>query len=259
GATTQGLGEVLRTIVERPAGTPPEILVGLGGSASTDGGTGLLTALGARFLDATGAPLPPGGGSLRRLARIDWSGLVRPGPITVLSDVTAPLLGAEGAAAVFGPQKGATEADIEALDAGLARLADVVGADPWQPGMGAAGGTAYALVGALQARLVPGAPYVAAATGLVTAARSADVLITGEGKVDATSDLGKTVGHALGLAGPSQRIVIGGAIDTAPAGCRAYSLTDLAGSTHAAMGDPQRWLIEAGRRAATDVADEPAS
>ncbi|WP_432557477.1 glycerate kinase [Granulicoccus sp. GXG6511] len=270
GASTRGLGEVLRAIAaddaasrqrqdRRPDAEPRlrsserrEILVGLGGSASTDGGAGLLTALGARFLDASGHSLPPGGGQLFRLARVDLSALVRPGPITVLSDVTAPLLGPTGAARVFGPQKGASAADIDILDRGLARLADLIGVDPQQPGLGAAGGTAYALVAVLGAHLVPGAPFVARTTGLVAAAARADVLITGEGRLDATSQAGKTVGHALELSGPHHRIVIAGAVETAPADCRAYSLTQLAGSADRAVAQPARWLREAGAAAAAD-------
>ena len=252
GASTHGLGEVLRAVGERPrppgaSGREPEILVGLGGSASTDGGTGLLTALGAGFLDASGRPLPPGGGALRHLARIDLSELTRPGPLVVLSDVAAPLLGPSGAAHVFGPQKGADASAISILEQGLARLADLVGVDPDQPGMGAAGGTAYALVAGRGARLEPGAPFLARATGVADSIRNADVLITGEGRFDASSGTGKAVGHLLGLPGPRHRIVIAGGIETAPEDCRAYSLCELAGSTDRAMTAPAM----AAERAAT--------
>ena len=139
GAQTTGLGELLGRALDAGVG---RILVGLGGSASTDGGTGALGALGARFLDAAGDPLPPGGGALADLARVDLSGLRAPpaGGVTCLTDVTAPLLGPGGAAAVFGPQKGADGPQIARLEAGLARLAEVLGGDPAAPGTGAAGG-----------------------------------------------------------------------------------------------------------------------
>ncbi|MDO5498714.1 MAG: glycerate kinase [Propionibacteriaceae bacterium] len=249
-AGTHGLGAVLRAIA---GARVRNTLVGLGGSASTDGGAGLLTALGARLRDASGRELPAGGAALTRLARLDLTGLVRPPGLVVLSDVTAPLLGPSGAAAVFGPQKGAGPEEIEILERGLTRWAEVVGVDPQQPGAGAAGGTAYALTAVLGARLEPGAPFIARATGLVAAARDADVLITGEGKVDATTATGKTVGHALSLTGPGVRIVIAGEIETAPAQSRAYSLSELAGGREPALADPERWLAAAGAAAARDV------
>ena len=120
GAQTTGLGELLGRALDAGVG---RILVGLGGSASTDGGTGALAALGARFLDAVGNPLPPGGGALADLARADLSGLRAPpgGGVTCLTDVSAPLLGPRGAAVVFGPQKGADGAQIARLEAGLGR------------------------------------------------------------------------------------------------------------------------------------------
>ena len=132
GAQTTGLGEVLGRALDAGA---DRILVGLGGSAATDGGTGALAALGARFLDAAGRPLPPGGGALATLARADLSRLRPPpaGGVTCLTDVTAPLLGPRGAAAVFGPQKGADGAQIARLEAGLARLAELLGGDPAAP------------------------------------------------------------------------------------------------------------------------------
>lgn len=245
-AGTHGLGAVLHSA---SAGPVDRILVGLGGSASTDGGAGLLVALGARLLDRAGRNLESGGAALRNLARLDLSGLVRPRGLLVLSDVTAPLLGDSGAAAVFGPQKGADEEAIEMLNAGLARWADVIGVDPQEPGFGAAGGTAYALVAVLGARLTPGAPHIARATGLVDALADADVLLTGEGRFDLTSVQGKTVGHLLGLPGPQRRIVIAGSIEDA-GDFEAWSLTDLAGTADAAISDPAFWLTDAASRAA---------
>src|SRR5690606_783170 len=161
GAHTFGLGEVLRAAASAP-GTR-RLVVALGGSASTDGGTGALHALGASFLDADGARLPLGGGALERLAHVDLSGLVALPPLSCLVDVDAPLLGPAGAAAVVGPQKGAAPDGVERLDAGLARLAEVLGSRQLagSPGSGAAGGTAFGLMAALGALVVPGAAHLA--------------------------------------------------------------------------------------------------
>ena len=144
GAQTIGLGEVIGCALDAGA---RQVTIALGGSASTDGGTGALAALGARFLDADGRPLPAGGGALRDLAAVDLTGLRPPPPggVSCLSDVRAPLLGPAGAAAVFGPQKGASPAQVALLDEGLARLAGLLGGDPDAPGAGAAGGTGYGL------------------------------------------------------------------------------------------------------------------
>lgn len=248
-AHTVGLGEVIRHAVDHSR----SITVGLGGSASTDGGAGLLTGLGARLLDTAGQPLPPGGAALVDLARLDLSGLVRPAEMLVLTDVNAPLLGSDGAAAVFGPQKGASEADIELLEAGLQRWAEVVGVDPDQPGFGAAGGTAYALAAVLGAGITPGAPHIARSTGLLDALRTADVLISGEGRFDATSMQGKVVGHALGLPGLHHRVVIAGEITLEPPGIATWSLSQLAGDPAYALGDPDHWLAVAGAKAAQAV------
>src|SRR6516225_10103667 len=155
-----------------------------------------LAALGARFLDAAGQPLPPGGGALAALARVDLSQLRPPpaGGVTCLTDVTAPLLGPRGAAAVFGPQKGAGRAQTARLEAGLARLAELLGGDPAAPGAGAAGGTGYGLATAWDAVLAPGAAELSRLAGLDRALARADLAITGEGRFDATSLTGKTCG-----------------------------------------------------------------
>ena len=226
GSTTRGLGEVIRAAIEAGAAS---LVVAVGGWASTDGGTGALAALGARFLDAVGRELPDGGGPLARLASIDATGLVQAPPAQVLTDVTAPLTGPAGAAAVFGPQKGASPQDVAELDAALGRLAEVVrrsgaalpeavrhpgrdSADPdagrrtaggmphvdeRTPGGGAAGGTGYGLAALLGARIEPGAAAIADLTGLTAALGDADLVITGEGRYDAQSGTGKVVGHAI--------------------------------------------------------------
>lgn len=196
-ASTFGVGQLIRSALDRGA---EEFLVGLGGSATNDGGTGMLTALGAAFLGADGNPLEPGGAALRHLDRIDLSGLdARLGDvgIRVASDVTAPLLGPTGASAVFGPQKGATPGQVELLEAGLSRLVSVTtatlgDAHPQRRGAGAAGGTGFALAEFLGAVSRPGVDEVAETVGLERALRGADWVFTGEGSVDAQTVMGKT-------------------------------------------------------------------
>jgi glycerate 2-kinase len=205
GAGTSGTGELIADAVRRGA---RDVLVCIGGSASTDGGTGLLRALGVRFLDEAGADLPPGGAPLARLAAIDDSGVadaVRAARFRVACDVTNPLVGPEGAAAVFGPQKGADPAQVRELDAALTRFADVLAGRFGVrvhdlPGAGAAGGTCGGLVGVLGAEPSGGARLVAAAVGLHDALDGADLVITGEGRVDGQSAGGKVVSAVAALA-----------------------------------------------------------
>jgi glycerate kinase len=267
GAHTVGLGQLLAAALDDP-GTR-RVIVTLGGSASTDGGTGALAALGARFLDAAGDPLPPGGGALPRLASVDLAGLRQPpgAGVLCLTDVDAPLCGERGAAAVFGPQKGADAADIRVLDEGLRRLAALLGGAPDAPGAGAAGGTGYGLAAAWGARLVPGAPTVAEHAGLPGALADADVVITGEGRFDITSLRGKVVGGVLGLAaarvgsaGPVPVLLVAGQLGAPPPpGVRAaLALADLAGGVAPAVAEPERWLTAAGAQlAAATIAAGP--
>jgi glycerate kinase len=251
GATTRGLGEVISAALDAGA---TALVVGLGGSASTDGGSGALAALGLRLLDDDGRPVGGGGGELARVASIDRSGLRVPpaGGVRLLSDVTAPLLGATGAAAVFGPQKGAGADDVRTLDAALARYAELLGDGAATPGAGAAGGAGFGFLAAWGARIEAGSQAIARLTGFAAEAVSADVVITGEGRFDDTSATGKVVGNALALAG-SRTIVVAGRLDAAPASREgpvvAFSLTELAGSESAALGDPAHWLRVAGAAA----------
>jgi glycerate kinase len=252
GATTRGLGEVIAAALDAGA---TSLVVALGGSASTDGGAGALRALGLELFDAAGAPLPDGGGALARLDRVDATGLRTPpaGGVRLLSDVTAPLLGPTGAAAVFGPQKGASVAQVAELEVALARWASLLPGIIATPGAGAAGGTGYGLLAAWGAAIEAGATAIAELTGLVAAAASADVLITGEGRFDATSLGGKVVGHALSLdAKPNaRRVIIAGSLAVPPpTGVWATSLVELAGSHGGAIDDPGRWLYAAGVAAA---------
>lgn len=255
GATTLGLGQVIRHALE--AGMT-SLVIGLGGSASTDGGAGALTALGLELLDARGEPLAAGGGALGDLATVRRDHLLAAPPrgVTLLTDVAAPLLGLNGAAAVFGPQKGAMSAEVQLLDAALARFATLLEGTRLhdtqdQPGAGAAGGAAYGFAAAWGAAMEPGARYIAALSGLTAAAETADVILTGEGRFDATSSTGKVVGEVLALArqhGTPVGIVAGQL--AADAASWAVSLTDLAGSSESAIARPIPALEEAGRRAA---------
>ncbi len=190
--------------------------LGLGGSATSDGGSGILRALGARFTDAAGAELPPGGAALARIAQVDLAGLdprLSELELRIASDVDNPLLGLRGAAAVYGPQKGFTPAQVLEVDAALAVFADALGRalGPDGParigdqrerrGAGAAGGTTFGLA-AIAGRMrgfsiVPGIDVVIEETDLASKVQAADLVITGEGRIDEQTAYGKT---ALGIA-----------------------------------------------------------
>jgi len=195
-ATSYGTGQLIRAAMDSGA---EEIVVGIGGSATVDGGAGLLQALGCRLLDAEGRELPHGGAALTRLATLDSGGSethLRALRLQVACDVTNPLTGPRGAAAVFGPQKGATPAMVAELDAALARWAAVLQAqglvkDLEQPGDGAAGGVGFALRAFAGAEMRSGARMVAELVGLPEKLRGADLLITGEGRTDQQSLDGK--------------------------------------------------------------------
>jgi glycerate kinase len=218
-ATSRGTGELLRHALEVESG---EIVLGLGGSATVDGGLGMLQALGVACLDANGNHLGPGGAELLRLRRVDRGGLTtgwRPGRVRVAIDVDSPLLGEGGAAHVFGPQKGARRADVEVLERGLANLAAVLsrnlGVDVAAlPGGGAAGGAAAALA-ALGAELVRGGELVARLAGLERALHRASLAVTAEGSVDRQTATGKApmvvLRHARAAGIPC--VVIAGATD----------------------------------------------
>lgn len=250
GATTRGLGQVMSDAV---AAGCTQILIGLGGSASTDGGAGALSALGWQLCDQTGQPVPDGGSALTSLARVIpgiWPAGVE---VVAMTDVTAGLLGAGGAAAVFGPQKGASPEQVAELDHALARWAELLGGDPDQPGAGAAGGTGYGLATALGATIEPGASWVADQTGLTALLPTADLVVSGEGRFDATSWTGKVVGSVLrAVDDPVRTAVVAGQVAESERGrgLTTVSLTDLAGSREAALADTGRWVVEAGRELA---------
>jgi glycerate kinase len=198
--STYGFGQLLAAARRDGAST---IIAGIGGSATNDGGAGMAQALGYRLLDARGNELERGGAALSRLERIELSGFDaawRSVTLRVACDVTNPLTGPRGASAVYGPQKGADAQAVRELDAALARFAAVIERDLGKkvaevPGAGAAGGTGAGLIAFLDARLVPGAPLVVEAAGLDAKLLGADLVITGEGRVDAQTAYGKAPGE----------------------------------------------------------------
>ncbi len=210
-ASTFGTGLVLAAAIGLGV---RHIVLGVGGSATTDGGSGLLLALGARFLDAGGGEVPPGGGGLADLAHVELgelSEVLGEVDLVIASDVTNPLLGDEGAAATYGPQKGASAADVAWLDANLAHYADLLEAATDtavrdRPGAGAAGGTTFGLLAiaiafrSLEVR--PGIDMVMELTGFDAALADADIVLTGEGRIDRQTAFGKT---ALGVARRAHR------------------------------------------------------
>ncbi|MEU7891511.1 glycerate kinase [Nonomuraea sp. NPDC049152] len=263
-ATSRGTGELIADAVRRGA---RRIVLGLGGSASTDGGAGMVQALGARLLDANGDELGRGGAALRELAKIDISGFVDISGVefVVASDVDNPLLGPHGAAAVYGPQKGATRDDVVLLEGALGRLAAVatqthglLGAVEHDgtprpmgvagaPGAGAAGGVGFAALAFLHAEIRPGIEYLLELLGFEDQVRGARLVVTGEGSLDEQSLRGKApvgVAQAAAKAGVPVIAVCGRRTlsDEAlrAAGIEAaYALTDI-------EPDPARCMAEAG-------------
>lgn len=233
-ADTYGVGLIARHVLAAGA---EEILLCIGGSATTDGGTGILRALGAEFLDRDDAATSPGGAGLGQIARVDLTGL-DPRAHTVrwriAVDVDNPLTGERGAAAVFGPQKGATAQDVTELDAGLDQLAAVLAEQTQVPaqqyrdaeGFGAAGGIPLALVSVLGAEVVPGSTMVSEALGLQEVLADADLILTGEGRFDSQSLGGKVV-DAVASRAPeaSGVVVIAGAVQLSAAQCRSAGIT----------------------------------
>lgn len=245
-ASSTGFGEVVAHALDHGV---RRLLLGLGGSSSTDGGTGLLTALGARFLDGDGRPVPPGNAGLGHVAVADLSDLrpLPPGGAVVLSDVDNPLLGPRGASAVFGPQKGAGPADVPRLEANLGRLVDVLGADPAAPGAGAAGGAGYGLL-RWGARMSSGSAAVGEALQMPDLVSAADLVITGEGRYDDQSAAGKVPWYLQSLAstaGVPVLLVAGSTTAPTTPFQDAVALSELAGGTEEAIAAPEVWLRQA--------------
>ncbi|MFI0235442.1 glycerate kinase [Streptomyces sp. NPDC016845] len=254
-ATTYGSGEVIAAALDAGA---TSIVLGVGGSATTDGGAGMLAALGARFLDASGAQVGPGGGALASLASADLSGLdprLSAVSVVLASDVDNPLTGPKGAPAVYGPQKGATPEDVAELDAALGHFAKVLGecAGPraleyaQSPGAGAAGGIGYGALVGLGASFRAGIEVMLDVLGFAPALEGATLVITGEGSLDEQTLHGKApagVAAAARAAGIEVVAVCGRlALDPAALGRagirRAYALTEL-------EPDVSRCIAEAG-------------
>jgi glycerate kinase len=212
-ATTLGTGELIKHALDKGC---RKIIVGVGGSATNDGGMGAVAALGVRFLDENGDDLEPGGGSLSRLAGLEITGLdrrIHECEIYVLCDVTNPLTGKEGASLVYGPQKGADPAMAEDLDHNLHHYAGLIkkhlGKDVEHiPGSGAAGGLSAGLVAFADARIRPGFEMVSEITDIARWIAWADLIITGEGKIDFQTPFGKTVFGVASLAQKSNKTVI---------------------------------------------------
>ena len=235
-----------------------EILLGLGGSATNDGGAGMAQALGAHLLDAKGAELEPGGAALANLAKIDVAELdprLKNVPVTVACDVRSPLSGPEGASYVFGKQKGGTPADLELLDKALAHYASIIQRDLGKdvgniPGAGAAGGLGAGCLAFLNASLKPGIELVLNAIDFDQMLEGASLVITGEGMLDDQTLMGKApAGVAARAAKMGLRcIAIGGGIDKNHEAAlrRTFfeleSLSEKAGSVEGAMQEPARWL-----------------
>jgi glycerate kinase len=263
-ASSFGTGQVIRAALD--AGCH-RIILGIGGSASTDGGAGMVAALGGRLLDARGNELEQRGGiALATVASLDLADLHPALPkteVVVASDVDNPLLGARGAAAVYGPQKGASPTDVADLDAALARWAEAVHATTGvdasgEPGAGAAGGVGFAALAVLNATLQPGIELILDLVDFAAALPGAGLVITGEGSLDEQTLHGKApagVAAAARSAGIPVVAVAGrsllSAADLEPAGISAaYALTDL-------EPDPARCMTEAGpllERLAEEVA-----
>jgi glycerate kinase len=263
-ASSRGTGEVIAAAV---ADGCDEVVLGIGGSACTDGGAGLVMALGARLTDGSDTELPGGGAGLARLAHADFSGLRAYEHVTfvVASDVDNPLTGPHGAAAVYGPQKGATPDEVNLLDTALGRWADTVAASTGHdhrrhPGAGAAGGVGFAAVALLGATLRPGIDLLLELLDFDAHVRGAQLVITGEGSLDAQSLRGKApmgVARAAGRAGVPVVAVCGRRdIDDeqlASAGISgAHALTDLEPDTAVCITDAARLLAEVGARIARE-------
>ncbi len=212
--TTYGTGELIKAALDRGS---LRIIVGIGGSATTDGGAGMVQALGARLLDKDGKDIGFGGGELNKLNRINITYLhpmVKECEVLVASDVDNPLCGPKGAAHVYGPQKGATPEMVEELDKALLHFAKIIKRDLGQdikdiPGSGAAGGLGGGLVAFLGAELRPGIDTIIEAVKLEEKVRDVDLVITGEGRMDRQTIYGKTPWGVARLAKKYNKRVIG--------------------------------------------------
>lgn len=264
-ATSRGTGEVMAAAIKAGCTT---LVVGIGGSASTDGGAGLISALGVNLIDAKGRHIPDGGAALDGLDRLDTGALeerLAGVSITIACDVDNPLTGPNGAAAIYGPQKGADEAQIGQLDRALGHFADVVAAHTGRderdaPGAGAAGGVGYAALALLGATLRPGIDLIFDLIGFDKALDGVDLVITGEGSLDEQTLNGKApagVASASGKRGIPVLAVCGRTTLTrerlAAAGIQAaYALSDLEPDLDRSMSQAGALLTQVGQRIARE-------
>ena len=256
-ASTYGFGQLLDAA--RKAGAR-SIIAGIGGSATNDAGAGMAQALGVRLLDSAGDQVPRGGAALLSVDRVDVSGM-DPGwksvKVRVACDVTNPLTGPHGASAVYGPQKGADQAAVLLLDRALAHFAEVIERDLGRrvanvPGAGAAGGTGAGMIAFLDAKLERGAPLIVTASGFGDHLSGADLVITGEGRVDSQPAYGKAPGEVAGRAKAAGVPVLLIAGSKGPgwdllsdAGVTAVATVDEVGSLQDALNDPEGMLARA--------------
>ncbi|MDH6133553.1 glycerate kinase [Kitasatospora sp. MAA4] len=265
-AGSYGVGQLIGRAVSLGA---KRIVLGLGGSACTDGGAGMVQALGASLLDSEGVELPPGGAALRRLHRIDpvlVAKTLKGVEVVVACDVDNPLLGPRGATAVYGPQKGADGEDLLVLEAGLTRWADVVAASTGEdfrdaPGAGAAGGVGFAALALLGATMRPGIELLLELLGFDEAVRGARLVVTGEGCLDAQTLHGKApAGVAAAATGAGVPVAaVAGRLELSESEWRgagfvaAYALTDLAEQPGDSLTRAAELAEVAGERLAADL------
>ncbi|HKN55246.1 MAG TPA: glycerate kinase [Amycolatopsis sp.] len=258
-ATSAGTGDLIAAAVRSGC---RRVVLGVGGSACTDGGAGLLTALGARLLDLRGQPLPPGGGALSYLARLDLSGMdvaLKAVEFELASDVDNPLCGPRGAAHVYGPQKGASDDEVEVLDDALRHWAALAGPEyADRPGAGAAGGVGFAAMAVLGAHMRPGISLLMDLLGFSDALSGASLVITGEGSLDAQTLSGKAPAGVARAARGIPVVAVAGRcelseVDLQGAGIRAaYALMDLEPDPTRCMSDAWPLLRRLAHRVAID-------
>ncbi|PIR15618.1 MAG: hypothetical protein COV48_13350, partial [Elusimicrobia bacterium CG11_big_fil_rev_8_21_14_0_20_64_6] len=261
-ATSRGTGDLMRDAVRRGART---IIVGLGGTASSDGGAGMARALGGRLLDAAGRDLPDGAAALLRLERVEASmskRLLSGVRVIALSDVTNPLLGPKGSAAVFGPQKGASKSGVRLIERALARWTVVLARDlgvrvARVPGGGAAGGLGAGLVAFARAEIVPGADWIIEKTGALKALKTSDLVLTAEGRLDKTSLFGKApvaLARAARKAGVPCVAVAGQVVPTSLPFKKVVSFSDAGAKSVAdSMSRAAHWAAKAARIAVSGL------
>lgn len=264
-ASTRGTGRLIQAALDAGA---TRLVVGLGGSATTDGGAGLLVELGLRLLDARGDDLPDGGGALAELDHVEVDGLdprLADLEIVIASDVTSPLTGPRGAAATFSPQKGADPDTVQALDAALGRwgaeIRRATGRDVVdEPGAGAAGGTTAGLLGFTSARVRSGVEIVAELVGLAAACENADLVLTGEGRADEQTLAGKAALGVAGHAGKAPVILLCGGlgpgseiVESSGAFAVVQPIVDRPMDLETAMADTERLLANETARLARSI------